>query len=222
MPIKLNSVEIRIIACLIEKQLTTPDYYPLTVNSLMAACNQKSNRDPVMQLTETEVQQGLSGLIEQFLVREKELPGTRAAKYEHKLGATLTQEYNFNQQQLAVLAVLLLRGPQTLGEIKTRTQRMADFTDLGQIETCLQSLTKHQKGAFVAALPREAGRREVRYTHLMSEGSEVPLTDNSQSHLVAENNQHDDLQLLRNEFNAFKTEFKQLKQQVDNLLNSGR
>ena len=105
MGITLNSVEIRILGCLIEKQLTTPDYYPLTLNSLLAACNQKSNREPVMQLSESEVLTGLNSLIEKTLVREKMLPGSRTAKYEHKLSDTLTREYDFNQQQLAILII---------------------------------------------------------------------------------------------------------------------
>lgn len=221
MAIKLNSVEIRILGCLIEKQLTTPDYYPLTLNSLTAACNQKSNREPVMQLSETEIQKGVASLIEKYLVREKQLPGSRTAKYEHKLSGTLTKEFDFTLQQLGVLAILFLRGPQTVGEIKGRTQRMADFNDLSQVEACLQSLVNHQKGPFVAALPREPGRREIRYTHLLLEGSEAPDISHEAASVAPASNvsSNNEIQQLREEVQNLKSEFEELKQLVNELLN---
>lgn len=221
MAIKLNAVEIRILGCLIEKQLTTPDYYPLTLNSLVAACNQKSNREPVMQLSENEVKQGLNTLIAQYLVREKQPAGSRAAKYEHKLADTLTKEYDFNRQQLGVLAILFLRGPQTVGEIKGRTQRMADFAELSQVEACLQSLVDHTKGPFVAPMAREPGRREIRYQHLLGEqtaetlNSSKPEPDLS----IAEPVQSDDVAALRRELDELKGEVAQIKHQLNELLN---
>lgn len=218
---ELNPVQIRILGCLIEKQLTTPDYYPLTLNSLQAACNQKSNREPVMNLSEIEVKQSLQGLMDQFLVREKQLPGSRTAKYEHKLSGTLTKEYDFSTQQLAVLSILFVRGPQTVGEIKGRTQRMAEFYDLDQVENCLKDLAEHQRGPFVKELPRQPGRRENRYCHLFggdveTEGhTEIAETKYSESEL-------NEVQILRQDLDELRQNFEDLKLQVQELLNSGK
>lgn len=212
MALELNSIEVRILGCLIEKQLTTPDYYPLTLNSLLAACNQKSNRDPVMNLTESEVLGGVNSLTEKYLVREKMLPGSRTAKYEHKLSDTLTKEYDFSIQQLAILSILFVRGPQTVGEIKGRTQRMAEFHDLAQVESCLDELQQHEKGPFVKVLPRQPGRREARYAHLFSGDKEESV------HLQAlpehTNQEQTEIQKLRAELNDLREEFEAFKAQV--------
>ncbi len=222
MPVELNAMEIRVLGCLIEKQLATPDYYPLTLNSLVAACNQKSNREPVMQASESEVLAGIKGLLDRYLIREKQLPGSRTVKYEHKLSGTLTREYDFGQQELAILAVLFLRGPQTLGEIKARTQRMAEFEDLAQVEQCIQALNQHSKGPFVAALPREPGRREVRYTHLF--GSE-PVGDREVSGGVERGEippASDDVETLRQELNQLRVDFEAFKQKVQSYFESDK
>lgn len=218
MAFTLNKIEIRILGCLIEKQLSTPEYYPLTLNSLLAACNQKSNREPVMSLTESEVLSGLNSLIEKYLVREKMLPGSRAAKYEHKLSDTLTREYDFSTQQLAVLSVLFLRGPQTVGEIKSRTQRMAEFRDMEQVESCLEGLCSHPKGPFVKALPRQPGRREIRYCHVLGDETVSDAVESiGESPSIGQN----EVQLLRAELNELRQEFEQFKNEMQEILKSG-
>lgn len=215
MGILLNAVEIRILGCLIEKQLTTPDYYPLTLNSLLAACNQKSNRDPVMQLSEAEVLAGVNSLIEKTLVREKMLPGSRTAKYEHKLSGTLTREYDFSQQQLAILSVLFVRGPQTLGEIKGRTQRMAEFQDLNRLESYLDELQQHPKGPFVKILPKQPGRREARYAHTFGEVSDETLEE---TQATPDTNE---LDYIKAELEDLRHEVNTLKSQIQTILKSG-
>ena len=215
MGILLNAVEIRILGCLIEKQLTTPDYYPLTLNSLLAACNQKSNRDPVMQLSEAEVLADVNSLIEKTLVREKMLPGSRTAKYEHKLSGTLTREYDFSQQQLAILSVLFVRGPQTLGEIKGRTQRMAEFQDLNRLESYLDELQQHPKGPFVKILPKQPGRREARYAHTFGEVSDETLEE---TQATPDTNE---LDYIKAELEDLRHEVNTLKSQIQTILKSG-
>ena len=214
MSLSLNEVEIRILGCLIEKQLTTPDYYPLTLNSLIAACNQKSNREPVMNLSESQVQDALSSLQDKYLVREKMLPGSRTPKYEHKLSGTLTQEFDFNINQLAVLSILFVRGPQTVGEIKGRTQRMADFLDLDQVEACLQELQNHAKGPFVKALPRQPGRREIRYGHVF--GGEVQTAEIADTQEFVASAAPESV----SELQAVKAELAQLREEFENFKNS--
>lgn len=222
MAFELNATEVRILGCLIEKQLTTPDYYPLTLNSLVSACNQKSNRDPVMNLSETEVLSSLNALIDKYIVREKMLPGSRTAKYEHKLSGTLTKEYDFSLQQLSILSILFVRGPQTIGEIKGRTQRMAEFHDLTQVESCLQELQQHDKGPFVKILPRQPGRREARYTHLFAgdiaeDVEENEFNSNSNSTVSSK----DEISTLRKELSDLREEFDEFKTHVREILKSG-
>jgi len=164
----LNQVQIRVLGCLIEKQLTTPDYYPLTLSALTNACNQKSNRDPVMSLTESDVMDAIQGLISLNMGREQQMAGARSLKYAHKLSGTLTKEFDCSQNELGVLSVLFVRGPQTVGEIRTRTARMCNFESLADVEATLNSLREKSSGPFVMAMAREPGRREIRHQHLFS------------------------------------------------------
>ncbi|SCZ64606.1 YceH family protein [Thiohalomonas denitrificans] len=166
MPFELNPVEVRVLGSLVEKELTTPDNYPLSLNALVAACNQKSNRDPVMALSESEVVEALDALIGRYLVRETGGAGSRVPKYAHRLSGSLFEKRQFGRRDLAVLNVLMLRSPQTVGELRTRTARMADFDSLEAIENQLQELASRDDGPFVRELPPRAGQRERRYTHL--------------------------------------------------------
>lgn len=166
MNFELSPIESRVLGALIEKSLATPEYYPLTLSALTAACNQKSNRDPVMSLGYDEVLEALESLTKLHLVWEKGGAGGRVPKYAHKLADTLTKAIDFPPRELAVLAVLLLRGPQTAGEIHTRCGRMADFTSLEQVEATLHTLVERQDGPWVVELPLERGRRERCYAHL--------------------------------------------------------
>src|SRR5579872_5560739 len=168
MNIELSPIEARVIGCLIEKQITTPDQYPLSLNALVNACNQKSNRDPVMSADEAAIQTTLDHLIRKHLVIEKSGFGSRVPKYQHRFCNTEYGTLKFSPQELAVLCELMLRGAQTAGELRTRANRMAPFADASETENVLQQLTERSDGPFVARLAREPGRRESRYMHLLS------------------------------------------------------
>ncbi len=166
MQIELSPLEARVIGCLIEKEVTTPDHYPLSLNALMVACNQKSNRDPVMALDEATVQQTLDGLARKHLLSEASGFGSRVVKYRHRFCNTEFSELQLSPQERAVLCVLLLRGPQTPGELRTRTSRLCKFDDVRQCEAALEALASRPE-PLVVKLPREPGKRESRYAHLL-------------------------------------------------------
>jgi len=172
MRIELNPLETRVIGCLIEKQITTPDQYPLSLNALVSACNQKSNRDPVMSLDEPSVQSTIDGLSRKHLVLERSGFGSRVPKYQHLFCNTEFGSLKFSPQELAIVCELLLRGPQTPGELRGRASRMAAFGDVSEVESALQGLMQRDTGPLVARLAREPGRRESRYMHLF--GGEPP------------------------------------------------
>jgi uncharacterized protein YceH (UPF0502 family) len=168
MNIELSPIEARVIGCLIEKQITTSDQYPLSLNALTNACNQKSNRNPVMSADEAAIQTVLDHLISKHLVLEKSGFGSRVPKYQHRFCNTEFGPLKFTPQELAIICELLVRGPQTPGELRTRAARMASFSEVAQVETALESLSSRADGPFVVRLPREPGRRESRYAHLFS------------------------------------------------------
>jgi uncharacterized protein YceH (UPF0502 family) len=159
----LTPTEARVLGALIEKEITTPDYYPLSLNALQNAVNQKSNREPVMELDEDSIRRALHSLNEQGLARSAATEG-RVAKFEHRLADV----FNFHRHEIAVLCVLLLRGPQTPGELRTRTDRLYQFDDLGAVHSALNLLMNRQP-PLVEILPRQAGTKEARYIHLLSE-----------------------------------------------------
>jgi uncharacterized protein YceH (UPF0502 family) len=164
----LNEVECRVLGSLIEKEITTPEYYPLSLNALVNACNQKSNREPAMNLDEAAVRQALHSLDEQSLVRSVSAADSRVTKYEHRL----QEAFNFYRHEIAILCVLLLRGPQTPGELRTRAERMHSFDDLGAVQSSLQHLMKREP-PLAKILPRQPGTKEARYAHLLSGDVEV-------------------------------------------------
>jgi uncharacterized protein YceH (UPF0502 family) len=170
MKIELEPVEARVIGCLIEKQITTPDQYPLSLNALTNACNQKSNREPVMNLDDAAVQRTLDGLSRKHFVIEKSGFGSRVPKYQHRFCNTEFGTLKFSEQELAIVCELLLRGPQTPGELRSRASRMAAFGDVSDVEAALQQLSDRDDGPFVVRLARESGRRESRYAHLFGHG----------------------------------------------------
>jgi uncharacterized protein len=161
----IDAVEARILGVLIEKQLSTPEYYPMTLNALLNACNQKTNRDPVMNLDETSVVVALDSLRKQHLVWQIMTHGSRTPKYEHNMKDVAA----FSESQLAVLCELMLRGPQTPGELRTRTARLAEFYGLSDVEYTLKKLAEHEAGPFAVQLPRRPGHKESRYAHLFSQ-----------------------------------------------------
>jgi len=174
MNIQLSPIEARVIGCLIEKQITTPDQYPLSLNALVNACNQKSNRDPVMSADDAEIQTTLDQLIRKHFVVEKSGFGSRVPKYQHRFCNTEFGTLKLTPQELAIVCELLVRGPQTPGELRTRAARMASFSEVGQVETALESLSSRADGPFVVRLPREPGRRDSRYAHLFSGALSIP------------------------------------------------
>jgi len=159
----LSDAEVRVLGALIEKEITTPDYYPLSLNALVAACNQSSNRDPVVHFDDTAVAQAADGLREKKLVHLVDRVESRVTKYRH----VLYEAMNLGRPETAAMCVLMLRGPQTAGEIRTRSNRLYDFSSLEQVETTLHSLMASDPPR-VARLPRQAGQKEVRYAHLLS------------------------------------------------------
>lgn len=162
MQLTLTPIEARVLGALIEKEITTPEYYPLSLNALTNACNQKSNRDPVMHLEEPEVRRALNDLESQSLVRS--VGDSRVTKFEHRL----QDAFNFYRGETALLCELLLRGPQTPGELRTRASRMHPFEDLESVHSALQKLARREP-PLVAMLPRQPGTKETRYTHLMGD-----------------------------------------------------
>ena len=159
----LTPIEARVLGSLVEKDITTPDYYPLSLNALVNACNQKNNREPVMTLDDDAVRDALSGLQSQRLAGPAGGADSRVTKYEHRL----QEVYNFTRGEIAVLCVLLLRGPQTPGELRGRTERMHRFEDLDQVQGALQHLMQREP-PLATVLPRQPGTKESRYAHLMS------------------------------------------------------
>jgi len=159
---ELTAIEVRVLGALVEKEATTPEYYPLSVNALMNGCNQKSNREPVMHLDEDAVRQALRTLSDKALVRSAG-GESRVAKYEHRL----SELYNFHRHETAVLCVLMLRGAQTPGELRTRSERMYAFEDLESVNSALNHLMRREP-PLVKVLPRRPGMKEARYMHLLS------------------------------------------------------
>jgi uncharacterized protein YceH (UPF0502 family) len=169
MEIVLNPVEGRVLGALVEKDITTPDYYPLSLNALVNACNQKNNREPVMTLDENSVRDALSGLQEFNLAGPASGADSRVTKYEHRL----QEVFNLSRGETAVLCVLLLRGPQTPGELRGRTERMHEFEGLDAVQASLQKLMQRET-PLAAMLPRQPGTKESRYAHLLSGEVAVP------------------------------------------------
>lgn len=211
MEFNLNAIEARVLGCLVEKELATPEYYPLTLNALTSACNQKSNRDPVMALDEADVVRALDSLRFQRLAHQS-AEGVRAAKYCHNLEGLLRLE----PQELAVLAELLLRGPQTVGELRGRAERMAPLADLAAVEDALKNLAERDV-PLVTRLPRQPGRKEQRYAHLLSgmpdvseESGTVPI-EPARARVLAENER---LAALETEVAALRCEVEALRGQL--------
>jgi uncharacterized protein YceH (UPF0502 family) len=168
MLVQLTQNQCRVIGVLLEKEKTTPDQYPLTLNAVTLACNQKSNREPVMQLSESDVQSTLDELREKNLTFEISGSGSRVLKYKHRFCNTEFNSLKFTEQQTAIVCVMLLRGPQTAGELRTRTNRLAEFANVNEVEAVLASLTQHNGEKIVLKLAREPGKRDSRYSHLFS------------------------------------------------------
>jgi len=214
MDILLNDVEVRVLGSLMEKSMTTPEYYPLSLNALTNACNQKSNRQPVVAFDEKTVVRGLDSL------KEKQLVVLSASSRVPKYAEILTNTRKLVTRETALLMVLLLRGPQTVGELRGRTERAYRFADLAEVEATLEEL--HESG-YVTKLPRMAGRKESRYAHLLSGDvqaeEELPQPEPAAMEVRAENERiealEQELQQLRNEFNELLADFQKFKREFE-------
>ena len=209
MELSLTETEVRVLGSLIEKDITTPEYYPLSLNALVNACNQKSNRDPVMQLYEGAVRDALGALQERRMAGPAGGADSRVTKYEHRL----QEVFNFTRPEIAVLCVLLLRGPQTPGELRGRTERMHHFEALDDVQSALQKLMQRDP-ALVKVLPRQPGTKEARYVHLL--GGDV-VADSAQPAGISRERNSDDgerIARLEEEVAALHSEVGDIKDQL--------
>jgi uncharacterized protein YceH (UPF0502 family) len=214
----LTPEETRVLGCLIEKQITTPEYYPLTLNALLSACNQKSSRDPVVAYDEKSVVRALDGLREKKLARMVSAAESRVAKYRQ----VFTDTANLTEQELGLLCVLMLRGPQTVGELRTRTERLCTFNRLEEVEASLLRLMNRQSGAMVARLPRQSGFKESRYAHLLSGAVTEETTVASLGGASLKGSEADriakleaEIEVLHNEVRALQKQFSEFKNQFE-------
>ena len=212
MDMTLDDIEVRVLGSLIEKELTTPEYYPLSLNSLTNACNQKSNRDPVMALAEEDVVRALDSLrLKQLVVLSAD--GGRVPKYRH----LLAEKMGLLPAEQAIICELLVRGPQTVGELRTRGERMHPFGDLAAVEEVLQELMQREK-PLIALLPRQPGRKEGRYAQLFSGMPDVTVEEHGAApeaarvRVTAENNR---IAKLETEVTALRDEVADLRRMMD-------
>jgi uncharacterized protein len=212
-PVVLTAVEARVLGALVEKEITTPDYYPLSLNALVNACNQRSNREPVMNVGEDEVRQALNALQDMGLAGHARLSDGRVAKYEHWLG----EAYNFSRAEVALLCVLLLRGPQTPGELRGRTERLHRFDEISDVLSGLQKLMDREP-SLAAILPRQPGTKESRYAHLLSgpvESIAVPVNE-APAHREPSNND-ERIEKLESEVSDLRRQVDELTQKIQTL-----
>jgi len=213
-PIVLDAAQARVLGSLIEKEITTPDYYPLSLNALVNACNQRSNREPVMNLSEDEASEALRGLQEQRLAGPARGADSRVTKYEHWLG----EAFNFSRAETALLCVLLLRGPQTPGELRGRTERMHRFEEISDVLAGLQKLMEREP-AMAAVLPRQPGTKESRYGHLLSgELPSQPALEAVQPQSGHRTSLEDRVVQLESEIAELRSQFTTLREKIEMLL----
>ena len=218
MDIELTLYEARVIGSLIEKEITTPDQYPLSLNALTNACNQKSNREPVLDMDETLVQQTLDGLARKSMVSDQTGFGSRTAKYRHRFCNTEFGILKFSGQELGIICALLLRGPQTPGELRIHTSRLCKFSEMPEVEATLEHLMERSDGPFVAKLPREPGKRESRYMHLFSGDVQTLEPSNSTNTSTAlAGSEYERLNQLEQRVGELEQEIAQLKRELERL-----
>jgi uncharacterized protein len=212
----LNETEVRVVGSLVEKQLTTPEYYPLTLNALMHACNQISNRDPAVSYDERTVAQAVESLREKNLAYVFYGSDSRVPKYKH----VMTEIFHLSPPELALLCVLMLRGVQTIGELRGRTNRMYEFADLAEVESTLDGLMTREDEPLVMKLPRQAGQKDSRYAHLLAgeiaveeqSAARPPRAERAVLEVRAENEK---VAQLEAEVAALRGELSKLRQQFD-------
>ncbi len=223
MDLTLTPIEARVLGCLVEKEATTSDNYPLSLNALTTACNQKTSRDPVMDLSESTVQDAIDTLIRKTLVAARSVSGSRVAKYAHRLRDRLNPEYSFEPDELALMALLFLRGAQTRGELRTRSARLHQFADTAEVDAALRKLAQRDDGPYVTELPVSAGHKEARFAHLACGDIEIapaladpaqktgPVGDDAARIATLEL----ELRRLRAEFNETRAAFEDFRRQFD-------
>jgi hypothetical protein len=207
MNVLLNAAEVRVLGSLMEKETTTPDYYPLSLNALLHACNQKSSREPVMTLDEDAVRDALHSLGEKGLAGPTSTADSRVTKYEHRIG----EAFNLGRPEFAVLCLLLLRGPQTPGELRGRAERMYRFDDLDQVQSALQRLMNREP-PLAAVLPRQPGTKEARYAHLLA--GEVTAAEPEAAPESADSADSERIARLEDQVASLQQEIVELKQQL--------
>jgi uncharacterized protein YceH (UPF0502 family) len=215
---KLTESEVRVLGSLVEKQLTTPEYYPLTLNALTAACNQKSNRDPVVSYNETTILAAIDSLRDKNLVYLYYGSSSRAVKYKHMLPSV----FELESPEVAVIAVLLLRGPQTLGELRERTGRLHEFAGLGEVQETLDGLTRRDE-PLVVKLERQPGQKEARFAHLLS--GEIDIEHLAIIHEKTSSSAHgsnerlekleQEVERLSEELSSFRATFDEFRKQFE-------
>ena len=205
-----SAIEARVVGCLLEKQVTTPDQYPMSLNGVVTACNQKSNREPVMTLSDSEVQNTLDLLVKKHQLTAISGFGSRVVKYEQRFCNSEFGQLKFSSAEVALITTLLLRGAQTPGELRTRSSRMHDFSDMAEVEQTLEGLSKRESGALVVRLAREPGKRESRYMHLFSGEPDEASLGGGDSEVADEG--------LSTRVDQLEREVAQLKQQLAALL----
>ena len=211
MKYQLSGAEARVVGSLLEKQVTTPEQYPLSVNAVTMACNQKTNREPVMNLSEHDVQDMLDALVKRHYLRTVSGFGNRVTKYEQRFCNSEFGDLKLSSAEVAVITTLLLRGAQTPGELRTRASRMHEFSDMQEVEQTLEGLAAREDGPYVVRLAREPGKRESRYMHLFS-------GDVDAASATAESDRPENNDSLAARVEVLEEEVAGLKQRLDALL----
>ena len=210
MKYELTATEARVIGCLLEKQVTTPEQYPLSVNGVVTACNQKTNREPVMNLSESDVQEQLDNLVKRHFLRTVSGFGNRVTKYEQRFCNSEFGNLKLSAAEVAIITTLLLRGAQTPGELRSRASRMYEFSDMAEVESTLENLANREDGPYVIRLAREPGKRESRYMHLFCGEVDEAIAAADEPPVASGD--------LQARVEMLETEVAELKQRLDSLL----
>lgn len=216
MIVNLTPTQARVVGVMLEKEVTTPDQYPLSLNALTNGCNQKSNREPVMSLSEQDVQHVLDELKEKKLINDQAGYGSRVVKYSHRFCNTEFGDLKFTKQQTAIVCVMLLRGPQTPGELRTRTHRLAEFNKVEEVEQALDTIKAVNGDPVVVKLEREPGKRESRYMHLFSDIDDLQTASSNNDVTKSVLPETTDSNAIAR-INALEEQVRSLTQQVNNL-----
>ena len=211
MKYELTATEARVIGCLLEKQVTTPEQYPLSVNGVVTACNQKTNREPVMNLSESDVQDQLDNLVKRHFLRTVSGFGNRVTKYEQRFCNSEFGNLKLSAGEVALITTLLLRGAQTPGELRSRASRMYEYSDVAEVESTLEQLATREDGPYVVRLAREPGKRESRYMHLFCGDVDLTRATTADEPQTASSD-------LQARVEVLESEVAELKQRLDSLL----